>query len=773
MYSTVYTYTVDQPLNVEAALSVAVRGVRGVIRHHLSDIFFANLIFQCLLLLAAAVLFFLSIVPWIQESAHSTLLENEISKLRNSLQTRTGDGVGLLNSDVKISKSSMHPQDKSIPIVLQTMLKESPFLQSVLYLCGNVWNSYKTIIVAPIQNVLLYQPPVGIVTGLVAWQWIQTQFFPNEQKVFLFGTFGSSLLNLFIPNSKHQRPKSFDIDTNDRQYNFMGGVQSRILAERAAQDATAGMQKLIEASACAPRAGRLQCVQHSVETVIHYYHEHPPQKERRDTEATNGKQTVLLSVLELRALDCMLRYLRDKELLQSATVLQRSKQSMEARLTMASTTRPWDVLQWRSSLSSLTQLRTSYQDTLLKLQNVYDQLGQVQQLLLDQPAHIDGAGDFDNDARLAEQFLHWNNRAKVLLHKVLIKRWSEDDSTTSDQIMERNLRVFQDQIWDTHHWSVALKLVTDQRNHLRRHGSRLLSEWNTLLTQQLFHGWYGNIALAAFQIGLAKVIHHFLAPHWPQIAQFATSVGASTWGILEFRFYQPLKVIVLDLMNRQRPRMLDPTQLQNEQESLYIMLQDLGITVDNKSKALAAASRLYEEQLKNGAVKNMIFGKMVRLLLIQVQQLKTDLLQAFQSIDELVDANRLNVSLLAIIPAVLLVRWSSRLLYALMYRIRARDVTGLRAAHLELTNLLRQLEQILILAKEELTPSELGQYVYYEHTYLLYLDYYQPPFPLQQIDSIYQAVQDLLPQGEQLNRDQRLNLLKIIHQKHADLLKSV
>ena len=46
--------------------------------------------------------------------------------------------------------------------------------------------------------------------------------------------------------------------------------------------------------------------------------------------------------------------------------------------------------------------------------------------------------------------------------------------------------------------------------------------------------------------------------------------------------------------------------------------------------------------------------KLLRLLLIQVQLLKTELLKAMGALDDLVDANRLNMQLLASVPAVVL-----------------------------------------------------------------------------------------------------------------------
>ena len=82
----------------------------------------------------------------------------------------------------------------------------------------------------------------------------------------------------------------------------------------------------------------------------------------------------------------------------------------------------------------------------------------------------------------------------------------------------------------------------------------------------------------------------------------------------------------------------------------------------------------------------------------QVQLLKTEGLKAMGAIDDLVDANRLNVQLLASVPAVLLVLYGSRASYALVSVLRTRGLRSMRQVHLEMSDELRRLERCLLLA---------------------------------------------------------------------------
>lgn len=200
---------------------------------------------------------------------------------------------------------------------------------------------------------------------------------------------------------------------------------------------------------------------------------------------------------------------------------------------------------------------------------------------------------------------------------------------------------------------------------------------------------------------------------------------------------------------------------------------------------MAEAARMYEKELAQGAIKNLFRGGMVRLLLIQVQQLKTGLLQAMGSIDDLMDSNRLNVQLLAAIPAFLLVNFGTRLFFRTLYSLRSRDFVGLSNAKSEMADLLRSMERCLLLANHgsdfeqpestdsntmTLSANELGEFVLLMHQYLVILDFCSPPFPTKSCDSIHLSLQDLLMQG-QLTTKRQLQLMQLINAKHSELMK--
>jgi nuclear-control-of-ATPase protein 2 len=81
-----------------------------------------------------------------------------------------------------------------------------------------------------------------------------------------------------------------------------------------------------------------------------------------------------------------------------------------------------------------------------------------------------------------------------------------------------------------------------------------------------------------------------------------------------------------------------------------------------------------------------------------VQLLKTELLRAMGAIDSLVDSNRLNMQLLASVPALLLLTGGSRLIGALVHRLSTRGLRSMRAVHSEMGGLLTRLERCLTLA---------------------------------------------------------------------------
>ena len=170
---------------------------------------------------------------------------------------------------------------------------------------------------------------------------------------------------------------------------------------------------------------------------------------------------------------------------------------------------------------------------------------------------------------------------------------------------------------------------------------------------------------------------------------------------------------------------------------------------------------------------------MVHLLLIKLQQLKTGSLQSMGSIDNLMDSNRLNIQLLAMIPAVLLVTFGTQLFFRALYSLRSRDIVGLASAKAEMGDLLKKMERCILLASYEedvfkthdvdpvmpslsmtLAPDELGKFVLHMHSYLVLLDLCSPPFPTKACDSIHTGMQDLLMQG-QLSTKSQIALLQV------------
>ena len=338
---------------------------------------------------------------------------------------------------------------------------------------------------------------------------------------------------------------------------------------------------------------------------------------------------------------------------------------------------------------------------------------------------------------------------------------------------------------DAEGWSTVLALIDNLSK------ARLMREYKYLPAAADLKYWFKKVDVfgvpsALATVGAALVVHNTVKPYWSDIVDGARVVAEATWGVIEFRFVNPMKDIVLDLLNR-RPKLLDPFALENEEISLDNMLRDLGIgdgTKEGRKEALAAASRMYESELSQGAIRKIFRGEMVRLLLIQVQQLKTGLLQAMGSIDDLVDSNRLNVQLLATIPAILFVTYGTRLFFRALYSLRSKDIVGLPSAHAEMKDLLMKMERCLLLSSHSvdnqdsatnfvrhsnddimghptfMSPDELGEFVLYMHSYLVILDYCSPPFPSKACDAIHSGMQELLMQG-QLSTKRQIALLQV------------
>jgi len=101
-------------------------------------------------------------------------------------------------------------------------------------------------------------------------------------------------------------------------------------------------------------------------------------------------------------------------------------------------------------------------------------------------------------------------------------------------------------------------------------------------------------------------------------------------------------------------------------------------------------------------MQSIVSGKIARLVLIQLQFVKKELLVAMQAIDELFNANQVNLQLLAITPAVLSILslqiLSKTFIVALRATSRGRVAESASAIHRDLRDCMRDVERSLSLS---------------------------------------------------------------------------
>ena len=101
-------------------------------------------------------------------------------------------------------------------------------------------------------------------------------------------------------------------------------------------------------------------------------------------------------------------------------------------------------------------------------------------------------------------------------------------------------------------------------------------------------------------------------------------------------------------------------------------------------------------------MQSIVSGKIARLVLIQLQFVKKELLVAMQAIDELFNANQVNLQLLAITPAVLSILslqiLSKTFIVALRATSRGRVAESASAIHRDLRDCVRDVERSLSLS---------------------------------------------------------------------------
>ena len=189
------------------------------------------------------------------------------------------------------------------------------------------------------------------------------------------------------------------------------------------------------------------------------------------------------------------------------------------------------------------------------------------------------------------------------------------------------------------------------------------------------------------------------------------------------RLKEPLKNIINDVFLNKKLQLADQVALKDAQRSLGVMLNDFltqyrsSLPEKERSKIVSnldmtPISQEYEVELRR-PVPNILSGRIARLVLIQLQFVKKELLVAMQAIDELLNANQVNLQLLSITPAIfsgiLLQNLVKVLVGVLSYSSRGKFMDSIATAHRELRLGVRQLEKILgVLDRDALIANMRG-----------------------------------------------------------------
>jgi nuclear-control-of-ATPase protein 2 len=408
----------------------------------------------------------------------------------------------------------------------------------------------------------------------------------------------------------------------------------------------------------------------------------------------------------------------------------------------------------------------------------------------------------------------WTEKSRKLICGV-IKECLDDSVSPSDEELRRYRDVEQ-------HWS-AYNYFNDTGAGEARDSSLMMpdqirAQWEDLLQlvdnlkkfRRLGEGKMVGAAIVSrirrldvlglpsslIAVGIAQIVHHFLAPRWRDIQYMVMNISVAVSSFLYQRFWQPFSGIAQDVFATKKSSLLDAFDLPNEETSLDNMLRDLGFgdgSIESRKEAIQRATRQYEDDLRLGLVGNLFKGRLLRLLLMQVQQLKTGLLHAMSNIDTLLQGNRLNVQLLATIPAILIITMGTRFFMRSWYHFRSKDLRPLSTVHGDMFETLDDMERILLLADRSsanhveethryapptqvLKDTELGEFILNMHSYLVLLDFSCPPIPSRLCDAIHRLLQDTLGSAGSIQRldiDRQIELLKLIKMKHKDLLHHI
>ena len=408
--------------------------------------------------------------------------------------------------------------------------------------------------------------------------------------------------------------------------------------------------------------------------------------------------------------------------------------------------------------------------------------------------------EWTNDTRA------WIRRAKQHLYKTMSER--DDDPTLSTYSSCREVLIrWRDDRDEPGVWAAAascLRQYTTDQDQAITSTTRSESVGTTVLRFTNAVDVCG-IPSSLASVGLAAGAHRLLTPTWNRVV--STLNQGLPWAAERFRrqVLLPFGRVVAAYSRNNKPLspLMGLLDADNEEESLDNMLKNLGFgkgSGEDRNEALRSATRSYEKLINRGIVTNLVRGRLFRLTLMQVVQLKAGLLRALEEIDTLVQATQLNVRIIAAIPAVLLVMVTTRFLVRAVVTYQVRDIRPLRSVCEGMGGYLYEMEKLLVSAQKnahpersqqngfdlgaaplhgrtiplELSPADFGRFVLHAHEYLVLLDHCSSLLQARSSAFIRTSLRQLLEQPvRQLTRDAQISLLRLIREKHAELVASI
>ncbi|GKY92455.1 hypothetical protein MPSEU_000216000 [Mayamaea pseudoterrestris] len=322
-----------------------------------------------------------------------------------------------------------------------------------------------------------------------------------------------------------------------------------------------------------------------------------------------------------------------------------------------------------------------------------------------------------------------------------------------------------------------------------RLGDTFIADWSRRLD-------FLGIPSSLLAVWVATRAHAILQPYWPRFRQEAIDFATKSKEIVFTRLVIPIQEIAADILNK-HPGMMAGFGLDEESSSLDRMLRDMGFgdgTEASRHEALMQATDEYEKDLQSSLFGMLVKGRLVTLLLLQMQQLKVGLLSALADIDVLMQGNRINFQLMAAIPAVVLVYFGAHFSMRRLYNIRAKDLRPVTAVHADMTIYLNDMERVILSTTETmgdcnnvnlrqvsspslislLSYSEYGRWMLTMHRYLILLDYSSPPYPQMSCSDIHLSLLSFGGRNGALSTSgsaRNLEILRRIQQKHEGLNK--